>query len=142
MANASYTSFKDGILNGDYDLMVATLKVALVRGYTFSATHTNMAQVTGAGGVLNGTPATLANKTVTGGVFDADDCTITTTADANPHTLIVYQASAFGGGADVGASSQLLCWYFDTGTGLPLTPGAGVVTVTWPSTAPKIYKIG
>jgi hypothetical protein len=141
MANASYTSFKDGILNGDYDLSVATLKVALIRSYTYSAAHTNMGQVTAAGGVMNGAAATLANKTVVGGVFDADDCTITTTADANPHILVVYQASAVTGGADVAASSQLLCWYFDTGTGLPLTPGAGV-TVTWPSSAPKIYKIG
>jgi hypothetical protein len=142
MANASYTSFKDGLLNGDYDLSVATLKVALVRTYTYSITHTNMAQVTAAGGVMNGTPATLANKTVSGGIFDADDATITTTADANTHILIVYQSSAVTGGGDVAAANQLLCWYFDTGTGLPLTPGAGVVTVTWPNTAAKIYKLG
>jgi hypothetical protein len=142
MANASYTAFKNGILTGAYDLDTAVLKVALVGGYTFSAAHTSMADVTSAGGVVNGTPATLANVTIVAGVFDADDNTITTTASGSSHVLIVYQASAITGGADVTAANQKLCWYFDTGTNLPITPGAGSLTITWPSTAAKIYKVG
>lgn len=142
MANASYTAFKSGILTGAYDLDTAVLKVALVGGYTFSAAHATMADVTAAGGTVNGTPATLANVTVTGGVFDADDATITTTASGVAHCLIIYQASAVTGGADVAAASQKLCLYFDTGTNLPITPGAGTLTITWPSTAAKIYKVG
>ena len=142
MANASFTAFKDGLMLGDYDLTVASIKAVLIRSYTFNAAHQYMSDVTTAGGVVNGTPVLLANPTVAGGVFDADDVSITTTANASPHTLLVYQASAVGGGADVAANAQRLCWHFDTGTGLPLTPGAGTVTVTWPSTAAKIYKIG
>lgn len=142
MANASYTAFKSGILTGAYDLDTAVLKVALVSGYTFSSAHSTMADVTAAGGVTNGTPATLANVTVVGGVFDADDNTITTTASSASHVLIVYQASAVTGGADVAAANQRLCFYFDTGTNLPITPGAGTLTITWPSTANKIYKVG
>lgn len=141
MANASFTTFRDGILKGAIDLDTAVLKVALVSGYTFNAAHTFMSDVTGAGGTVNGT-ATLANVTVSGGVVDADDVILTTTASGNPHTLIVYQASAVTGGADVAATAQRLCWFFDTGTGLPVTPGAGTLTITWPNTANKIYKVG
>lgn len=143
MTNASYTALKDGMMQGGvYDLDGAVLKVALVRGYTFSAAHTYMSDVTAAGGVVNGTPAALANRTIVGGVFDADDVTITTVADPNPHVLIVYQASAVAGGADVAATAQRLLWYFDTGTGLQVVPGTGTLTVAWPSTAGRIYKIG
>jgi hypothetical protein len=143
MTNASYTAFKEGVLGAQYDLDTATIKVALVRGYTFSASHTSLADVTGAGGgTINGTSAALTSPTITGGVFDADDTTITTTASASNHYLIVYQASAVTGGADVTAASQKLLFYFDTGTNLPITPGAGTLTITWPNTAGKIYKLG
>lgn len=140
MANASYTAFRSGIMSGAIDLDTAVLKCALVSGYVYSATHQTMADVATAGGVMNGTPATLANPNVTGGVFDADDCTVTTTASASTHALLVFQASAATGGPDVPAAQQRLCWYFDSGTNLPITPGAGNVTITWPATG--IYKIG
>lgn len=142
MANASFTTFRDGVMKGEIDLDTAVFKVALVRSYTFNAAHTYMSDVTGAGGVVNGTSAALANKTVTGGVFDADDTTITTTSSATNHVLIVFQASAVGGGADVAATAQRLCFYMDTGTNLPIQPGAGTLNVTWPNTSGKIYQIG
>lgn len=142
MANASYLPFRSGILTGAYDLDTAVLKAALVSGYTYDAAHAFMSDVTGNGGVINGTPVALTNATVSDGVFDADDVTITTTASGANHTLIVYQASAVTGGADVAAGSQRLCWYFDTGTNLPVVPGAGDLTVAWPNTANKIYKVG
>lgn len=141
MANASYTAFKNGVLNAEYDLNTAVVKVALVRSYTFSAAHSTMADVTGAGGVVHAT-AILGNVTLTGGVLDADDTAIITTANASTHTLILYQASAVTGGADVAAASQKLIAFYDTGTGLPVTPGAGTLTVTWANTTNKILKVG
>jgi hypothetical protein len=142
MANASYTAFKNGVLGGLYDLDTAVVKAALVSGYVYAAGHTFMSDVTAAGGTVNGTPGTLANPTLVGGVFDADDVIIATTASASTHALIVYQSSAVGGGADVAPASQRLMFYFDTGTNLPITPGTGNVTITWPNTAGKIYKLG
>lgn len=142
MANASYTAFKNGIMGGQFDLDTAVTKCALVALYVFSATHTFLSDVTTAGGVINGTPAVLANPNLTGGVFDADDCTITTTASASTHALIVYQASAITGGADLAPTAQRLMFFFDTGTNLPITPGTGNVTITWPGPPNKIYKIG
>lgn len=142
MANASYTAFKNGLMLAQYNLTTASIKVAVVRGYTFSAAHVFMSDVTTAGGTVHATSGVLANPTLTGGVFDADDVSITTTANASSHVLIVYQASAVTGGADVAASAQRLMFYFDTGTGLPITPAAGALAITWPSGTSKIYQLG
>lgn len=142
MANAVFDTFKEGLLNAAYDLNTATVKCALVRGYTFSAAHAFVSDVTGAGGTLNGTSAALANPTITSGVFDADDTSITTTANATNHGLLVFQSSAVTGGADVAASAQRVIAYYDTGTGLPIQPGTGTVTVTWDSGTNRIVKIG
>lgn len=142
MTNASFTTFRAGIMGGSINLTTGVLKVALVRGYTFTATHTYMSDVVAAGGVVNAASAALTNPVVVGGIFDADDTTITTTASAVNHVLIVYQASAVTGGADVAQSAQRLCMYFDTGTNLPIQPGAGTLTITWPNTTSRIYQIG
>ena len=142
MANGYFTPFTEGLLDGSVDLDTATVKVALVRGYTFSAAHKFVSDVTGAGGTINGTSAALTTKTVTGGVFDADDTTISATANATNHGLLLFQASASTGGADVAATAQRVIAYFDTGTGLPIQPGTGTVTVTWPAANPKILKVG
>lgn len=141
MANAAFNRYKSGIQLADYDLLVASIKASLVRGYTFDATHQTVADVTGAGGVLNGTTAALVNPTMTNGVFDADDTTLTAAANASNHGLLLYQSSAVTGGADVAASSQLLIGYFDTGTGLPIQPGAGVVNIVWNAGASKIEAV-
>lgn len=142
MANSEYLRFNQGILVADYDLQVASIKASLVRGYTFSAAHATMADVVAAGGTLNGTSAALTNPTVTNGLFDADNTTITTTASASNHVLIVFQASAVTGGADVAQNLQLLIAYYDTGTGLPIQPGTGSVSVTWAAASPNILLVG
>ncbi|MFF0823055.1 hypothetical protein ACFYUR_22060 [Micromonospora haikouensis] len=142
MANGYYTALAEGLMDGSIDLDTATIKVALVRGYTFSATHRTVSDVTGAGGTINGTSAALANKVVAGGVFDADDTTISATASAVNHGLLLFQSSAAAGGADVAATAQRLIAWYDTGTGLPIQPGTGTVTVTWPAANPKILKVG
>lgn len=143
MANTLYGPAAKGISTGLIDADTAVLKCAFVRGYTFSSAHEFVSDVTGAGGTLNGTSAALAGVTVSAtGVWDADDTTITTTANATDHHLILFQASAATGGADVAASSQRLIAYFDTGTNLPVQPGTGATPVVWSSGASKILKIG
>ena len=133
----------DGLLTGAIDLDTAVIKCALVRGYTFDATDVFMSDVV-ATGTLNGTSTALANVTITTGVVDADDTTITTTANANDHDLILFQSSAVTGGADVANTSQRVIAYFDTASdsSLPIQPGTGDVAVTWSSGASKIIKFG
>ena len=142
MANGYFTPFTEGLLDASIDLDTAVIKVALVRSYTFSAAHRFVSDVTGAGGVINGTSAALTGKTVTGGVFDADDTTISTTASAVNHGYLLFQASAVTGGADVAATAQRVIAWYDTGTGLPIQPGTGTVSVVWAAANPKILKVG
>lgn len=142
MANAAFTPAKEGFIDGTIDLDTAVIKCAFVRGYVFNAAHKFVSDVTGAGGTLNGTSAALTTKTVTGGVFDADDTTITTTANATDHGLLLFQSSAVTGGADVAATAQRVIAYYDTGTGLPIQPGTGATPVTWDNATNKILKVG
>lgn len=141
MANAYFTPATEGFIDGTIDLDTAVIKAAFVRGYTFSAAHKFVSEVV-ATGTMNGTPATLTNKTVTGGVFDADDVTITTTANATNHGILLFQASAVTGGADVANTAQRCIAYYDTGTGLPIQPGTGDTPIEWSSGSSKILKVG
>lgn len=141
MANAAFTNFKAGVLGADFDLVVASIKGMLVRGYSFNAANVTVADIVSAGGTINGTSAALSNPSIAGGVFDADDTSIATTASAANHVLILAQTSAVTGGADLPTSGQLVIAYYDTGTGLPIQPGTGTVTVTWSAGAAKILAV-
>lgn len=141
MANAVFTAAREGFLTGAVDLDTATVKAALVRGYTFNAAHVFVSDVTTASGVFNGVGVALANKTTASGVFDADDVDVTTTASAVNHGVLLYQSSAAAGGSDVAASAQRVIAWFDTGTGLPVQPGTGTTSIAWSSGADKILSI-
>lgn len=142
MTNAYFTSAVEGFIAGEIDLDTAVIKAAFVRSYTFSAAHKFVSDVTTAGGVLNGTSAALTTKTITGGVFDADDTTASTTANATNHGILLFQSSAVTGGADVATSAQRVIAYYDTGTGLPIQPGTGSTPITWDNTTNRILKVG
>lgn len=136
-----FTPGVEGWLKGEIDFDTAVFKAAFVRGYTFNAAHKFVSDVTGAGGVLNGTSAALS-VTVTGGTVDATDTTVTTVASAVDHGILVFQSSAVTGGADVAASAQRVVAYLDSGTGLPIQPGSGATPITWDNGANKILKVG
>lgn len=142
MANAYYSTAVEGFIAGEIDLDTAVIKAAFVRGYTFSAAHKFVSDVTTAGGTLNGTSAALTSKTITSGVFDAADTSATTTASAVDHGILLFQSSAVTGGADVATSAQRVIAYYDTGTGLPIQPGTGSTPITWDNGTNKILKVG
>lgn len=142
MANAVYPKAKEGFLDGSIDLDTAVIKVALVRGYTYSSSHEFVSDVTGAGGTLHATSGALTSIDVTNGVFDAADVTFTTpSTDSNQHSLLIFQSSAVGGGSDVAASSQRVIAWIDTGTGVPIVPAGGDITVVWDNGANKIFSL-
>lgn len=143
MTNAAYGPGIQGLMTGEIDLDTAVLKAAFVRGYTFSSAHKFVSDVVAAGGVLNGTTAALATVSVSAaGVLDADDTSATTAASASNHGVLLFQASAVTGGADVAQSAQRVICYLDTGTGLPVAPGTGTTPIVWDNGANKILKIG
>lgn len=142
MANALFDPAREGFLGAQIDFDDATIKAALVRGYTFSAAHKFVSDLTGAGGTLVATSAALSSKTIANGIADAADITFPIVA-AGPAiaAMIVFQSSAVGGGADVAQSAQRLIEFIDNATGLPVTPNGGDISVVWDSGANKIFKL-
>lgn len=129
---------REGILDRSIDVTAATLKAVPVSGYTFSAAHKFLSDITGASGVLAAPGVALASKLYTAGVFSA----------AN---LTWPQVAALSGGAaitsvvlynDTGTpSSSRLVVFVDTGTGIPITPNGGDINVLWDTGPNKIFKL-
>lgn len=125
MANAIYPLYKQALLDAssNTDLNDGTVKVALVDTgtYTYSAAHEFLSDLSG----VVGTAQTIANTTVTGGVFDGDNVTYTSVSGATVEALVIYIDTGVAG------TSRLVA-YIDTGqTGLPVTPNGGDITITW-----------
>lgn len=140
MADALFNPGREGFLAGEIDWDTAVIKAALVRGYTFDATDKFVSDLTGA--TLVSTSAALAGKSITDGIADADDVTFSAVpAGAAITSVVLFQASAVGGGADVASSAQRLIAFLDGITGLPVTPNGGDITVAWDSGANKIFKL-
>jgi len=134
MANALYDPGREGFLDGTIDWDTGDQRVMLVLStYTFSAAHKFLTDL---GAVDNGRSAALGSKTVTNGVADAADTTITATAASACKALVIFQHT----GSD--ATARLIA-YIDTPTsGLPFTPSASqVVNVAWDNGASKIFKL-
>ena len=140
MANFLYGNFKQSLLSQSpsVDLDTDTIKVALVsNAYTpnTNAGTSGDQYYSSVSGVI-GTPATLASKTVTGGVFDAADVTFTSvTSTATVQKLVLYK--------DTGtASNSPLIAVIDSATsGLPVTPNGGDITISWDNGANKIFAL-
>ena len=132
MSNTLYDLGRKAFLDADIDYLVDTIKVALVDTgtYTFSQAHQFYSSVSG----VVGTPGTLATKTSTAGVADADDITFTSVSGNSVEALVIYKDTGVAG------TSPLIA-YIDTATGLPVTPNGGDITIQWDSAASKIFKL-
>lgn len=135
MANKLYTPFLESCLKGEIDLLTSNVKLVLVDtgAYTHDVAHQYLSDVPS--GARIATSGNLANKSVTGAVFDADDVTISAVSGASIEAFIIY--------IDTGtASTSRLVLFADTvSSGLPVTPNGGSITVTFDSGSNKIFKI-
>ena len=148
MSNALYPKFKEALLNqaaGTAAINLSSdtnIKVALVNitgstnAYTYSSSHQYFSSVsTNSAAVVSTNYATLLNRVVTNGVFDADDQTFATVSGTNViGALVIFK--------DTGtASNSPLIAFLDAGAGLPITPNGGSVTVSWDSGANRIFAL-
>ena len=133
MANALYSKAKEAFLNGSINMVANTISIALVDTgvYTYSATHQFRNEVSNSA-VISST--TLANKTITNGVFDADDATFSSVTGANCEALLIFQDTG------VQSTSRLIA-YIDSATGLPILPNGGDITVVFSSGSSKIFAL-
>jgi hypothetical protein len=135
MANALYDAGRQGFLDGSIDFDTDDIRVILVdtADYTVNlATHDNLDDVPAAARVA--VSASLAGKSVTAGVADANDVTLNTVTGDPSEALILYKHTG------VESTSRLIA-YIDTATGLPVTPNGGNITIAWDNGANKIFKL-
>ena len=135
MASALFAKALKAFLDKDIDMLDDNIKCVLVDSadYTLDlAAHDFLDDIPA--GARVGTSGNLANKTTTGGVFDADDITITGVTGDQFEYIIIYRDTGTAG------TSQLIAC-IDTATGLPCTPNGGDITITWDSGTNKIFKL-
>ncbi|MGR6521610.1 hypothetical protein ACU5JM_08245 [Rhodococcus erythropolis] len=135
MANSLYDKAREGFLDGSIVLTTNNIKAVLVDTSTYTpnlATHANLSDIPTPARVE--TSGNLSGKSVTNGVFDADDLTFAALGGASVEAIVLYK--------DTGtASTSRLIHYMDTGTGLPFTPNGGDLNLAWSNAANKIFKI-
>lgn len=131
MANFIYKKAKERFLKGDIDLINETVKVALVSAaYTPSQTHEALSDIpSGARVAISGA---LTNKSVTDGVFDADDVVIQNVSGSQIKALVIFIDSGT-------ESTSYLVAYLDTGYNLPMTPDGGNINIIWSDEDGKIF---
>jgi hypothetical protein len=135
MSNVLFDPGREGFLDGSINWSTGDIRVMLAKSaYTFSAAHKFLSDITS--GNDNGRSASLTSKTVTNGVADAADATLTATGAVACNALVVFQHT----GTD---STARVIAYIDTPTsGLPFTPSASqAVPITWDNGANKIFKL-
>jgi phage tail sheath gpL-like len=123
MASAVYPKFKEEMLKGTHDLTSAVVRAVLIDTgtYTYSSAHDFYADLSGVVGTESGA---LASKTVTNGTFDAADITFSAVTGNTVEAIVLF--------VDTGnAATDALIAYIDSGTGLPVTPNGGDISVTW-----------
>ena len=133
MSNALYSKAKEAFLNGSINMVANTITIALVDTgvYTYSASHQFRNEVSNSA-VISST--TLANKTITNGVFDADDATFSSVTGANCEALLIFQDTG------IQTTSRLIA-YIDSATGLPILPNGGDISVAFSSGSSKIFAL-
>lgn len=135
MANALFDAGREGFLGGTNDWDGNTIKLVFVDhgvDTPVPATDANLSDILG--GARIATSGAFAGKTITAGVADANDVTVSTVTGAQFESVNIYEDSG------VEATSSLLV-FIDTATGLPTTPNGGDITVVWDSGANKIFKL-
>jgi hypothetical protein len=133
MSNALYSKAKEAFLNGSINMVANTIVISLVDTgvYTYSASHQFRNEVSNSAVISS---ATLANKTITNGVFDADDATFSSVTGANCEALLIFQDTG------IQTTSRLIA-FIDSATGLPILPNGGDISVAFSSGASKIFAL-
>ncbi|KAA9149467.1 hypothetical protein F3K36_33695 [Delftia sp. BR1] len=132
MANTSYPKGMEKLLSGSINASTDTFKAALLpSGYAFSVSHEFVSQL----GSIIGTAQPLLNKTITGGVLDADDLDFGALAPGSTiGSVVIFK--------DTGnTSTSPVLFFLDTVTGLPMATNGGAVTIPWDNGVKKIARI-
>lgn len=135
MANALYDKGRQAFLEGAINWSSDTIKIVLLDASDYTVnlvTHDNLDDIPAAARVA--TSSALTGKTTTDGVADADDVVLSSVTGDQSEAFAIFKDTG------VESTSKLIA-YFDTATGIPVTPNGGNITVQWDSGANKIFKL-
>jgi hypothetical protein len=136
MATALYGKGREGFGAGVFNWASDDIRAVFVDSADYTVTigtDDNLDDVAGAGRV-GVSAASIANKTNTLGVMDADDHTINSVSGDQFEAIVLYKHTGT-------ESTSRLIAYIDNYTGLPCTPNGGNITISWPNDANKIFKL-
>lgn len=148
MANQLFGIARKKFLDGDIDLLVDDIRVVLVdtNDYTITGFEEFLSSITdaaliGENGValtsnaaITANTPSLASKDTTSGVFDAADVVLDAVTGDQAEVLLLFKWTGDE------ATSPLIAVY-DTGTGLPITPNGGSITIAWSNGPDKIFAL-
>ena len=124
MASAVYPKFKEGILQGTWNLSSAVVRGVLIDTgtYTYSAAHDFYNDLSG---VVGTESAAMDGKTFTAGTFDANNVTFSAVTGNTVEAIVLF--------VDTGnaATDALICYVDSASSGLPVTPNGGDIVVAW-----------
>ena len=134
MANSLYALGKERTLNQQINWQTDEIKVALVSADYLPDLVTH-AYLDAVAAYMLGQPQTLANKSTTRGVCDADDVTwLKVAAGSTAKAVVLFKDTGEPG-------TSLLLAYIDTITGFPVATNGSDVTVQWDGGAFKIFSL-
>jgi hypothetical protein len=135
MSNSLYDRGREGFLAGEIDWDADNIKMVFIDHTDDTPDPDNDEDLADLGAAARvATSGNLSSKTVTDGVADAADETVSTVSGDEFESVNIYQDTGVEG-------TSLLIAYIDTATGLPCTPNGGDITVQWDSGANKIFKL-
>ena len=134
MANTLFDFGREAFLTKLLDWSADTIKAVLTDHGTATpnvSAHQFLSSFSA--GTVATSPA-FSSKTATAGVADAADITFTSVSGASCESVNIFK--------DTGstATSNLIA-YFDTATGLPITPSGVGITVAWSNGANRIFRL-
>jgi len=135
MANALYDFGRESILGGDIQVDTDDIRCILIDEADDTidlALDQDVADRAAAARVA--TSGAFTSKTITAGVFDAADVTLSTVTGDQSESIDIYKHTG------VDATALLIC-NIDTATGLPVTPNGGDIVIQWDSGANRIFKL-
>lgn len=142
MSSFIYNLALQGFAEGSFDLLTATVKVALVQitgsgtPYTANQSTDQFLSVIPSGAIASET-AQLTSPTVANGIFGAANTVFTSVSFANAcGALVVY--------IDTGTpSTSPLIAYMDSAnySGLPITPNGGNINLSFSATGNLIFSL-
>lgn len=135
MANALYDKGREGFLDGSIDWDTNDIRLILIDEADDTidlSVDDNLDDRAGASRVA--TSGAFASKTVTNGVADAADVTLSAVTGDQSESIDIYKHTG------TESTSRLIC-NIDTATGLPVTPNGGDITIQFDSGANKIFKL-